>query len=104
VAQLVNEVFLKRGRVEDSNLSAVERLFVKGKLGEPGREMLSLYRRLLSDEHVVAVSDDPVQAALRLSGLTAERDDGGTVWVCIRNTIVASVFDHAWVDERLAAG
>jgi hypothetical protein len=104
VAQLVNEVFLKRGRVEDSNLSAIERSFAKGRLGEAGRAMLALYWRLLDDEHVVAVSDDPVQTALRLSGITAERDDGATVWVCIRNTIVASVFDHAWVDERLAAG
>jgi hypothetical protein len=66
--------------------------------------MLALYRRLLDDEHVVAVSDDPIQAALRLSGLTAERDDGATVWVRARNTIVAGVFDHAWVEERLAAG
>lgn len=86
------------------NLSAVERLFTKGRLGPRTRAMLAMYRRLLDDERVVAVSDDPVQAALRLAGITAERDDGATVWVCIRNTIVASVFDHAWVEERLAAG
>lgn len=103
VAQLVNEVFLKRGRVEDMNLSAVERLFAKDRLGPRSQAMLAMYRRLLDDEKLLAVSDDPVQAPLRLAGITAERDDGATVWVCIRNTIVASAFDHAWVEERLAA-
>jgi hypothetical protein len=103
VAQIVNEVFLKRGRVEDMNLSAIERLFARGRLGQRTRAMLTLYRRLLDDESVVAVSDDPVQAALRFAGIAAERDDGATVWMCIRNTIVASVFDHGWVEERLAA-
>ena len=66
-------------------------------------EMLILYQRLLKDEHVLAVSDDPVQTALRLAGLAAESDDGATVWVRVRNPIVERVFDDSWVQERLAA-
>jgi hypothetical protein len=103
IARLVGELFLRRGRVEDLNLAAVERLFARDKARRPphAAAMLALYRRLLDDEHVLAVSDDPVQAALRLAGLSAERDDGATVWLRVRNPIVASVFDEAWVSERL---
>lgn len=44
-----------------------------------------------------------MQTALCLAGLAAERDDGASVWVQVRNPIVANVFDSAWVTERLAA-
>ena len=81
----------------------MERVFAKDKTAQPphATAMLALYRRLLDDEHVLAVSDDPIQTALRLAGMAAERDDGATVWLQVRNPIVASVFDHAWVSERL---
>jgi hypothetical protein len=103
IAHLVGELFLKRGRVEDLNLAAVERVFTRGRDRRPRQtaDMLTLYRRILSEERVLAVSDDPVQAALRLTGLAAERDDGATVWLRVRNPIMASVFDDAWVSERL---
>lgn len=104
VARLVGDLFLRRGRVEDLCLAAVERLFTRGRSGPRMTEMLILYQRLLNEEHVLAVSDDPVQTALRLAGLAAERDDGASVWVCARNPIVETVFDHSWVQERLAAG
>lgn len=103
VARLVGELFLRRGRVEDLSLSAVERLFPRDVSRRPphAQEMLTLYRRLLDDEHVLAVSDDPVQTALRLAGMAAERDDGATVWLRVRNPVVASVFDQGWVTDRL---
>lgn len=101
VARVVGEMFLQRGRVEDLNLSAVERSFAKDRFGKQAQPMLELYRRLLDNEHVLAMSDDPVQASLRLSGMAAERDDGATIWLRVRNPIVAGVFDHGWVEERL---
>lgn len=103
VARLIGDLFLRRGRVEDLCLSAVERHFTRGRSGPRMTEMLTFYQRLLNDEHVLAVSDDPVQTALRLAGLSAECDDGATVWVRVRNPIVERVFDDAWVQERLAA-
>jgi len=103
VARLVGDLFLRRGRVEDLCLSAVERLFTRGRSGPRMTEMLLLYQRLLNEEHVLAVSDDPVQTALRLAGLAAENDDGATVWMRVRNPIVETVFDDSWVQERLAA-
>jgi hypothetical protein len=102
VARLVGELFLTRGRVEDLNLSAVERFFSKDRAGPYASQMLALYQRLLDDKHVLAVSDDPVQTALRLAGMAAERDDGATVWLRVRNPIFASVFDGAWASERMA--
>jgi len=105
VTRLVGELFLRRGRVEDLALSAVERLFARDRSRQPphAAAMLALYRRLLDDERVLAVSDDPIQTELRLSGMAAERDDGATVWLRVRNPIVASVFDEAWVSERLGS-
>jgi AAA-like domain len=104
VVRLIGDLFMRRGRVEDLCLSAVERLFTRGRSGPRMTEMLTLYQRLLKEEHVLAVGDDPVQTALRLAGLAAERDDGASVWMRVRNPIVEHVFDGAWVQERLAAG
>jgi hypothetical protein len=103
VARIVGELFLQRGRVEDLSLAAVERLFSDRRLKKRLSPMLELYRRLLDSEHVVAVSDEPVQAALRLSGIAAERDDGATLWLRVRSPIIATVFDHAWVEQRCAS-
>ncbi|MEZ4296975.1 MAG: AAA-like domain-containing protein [Polyangiaceae bacterium] len=102
VARIVGELFLQRGRVEDLNLGAVERLFSDRRSRKRLLPMLDLYARLLDNEHVVAVSDEPVQAALRLTGIAAERDDGATLWLRVRNPIVATVFDHGWVEQRRA--
>jgi AAA domain-containing protein len=103
VSRLVGDLFQRRGRVEDLCLSAVERVFTRGRSGPRVTEMLILYQRLVTEERVLAISDDPVQTALCLAGLAAERDDGASVWVRVRNPIVANVFDLAWVRERLAA-
>jgi hypothetical protein len=103
VSRLVGDLFQRRGRVEDLCLSAVERVFTRGRSRPRVTEMLTLYQRLVAEDRVLAVSDDPVQTALCLAGLAAERDDGASVWVQVRNPIVANVFDSAWVSERLAA-
>jgi hypothetical protein len=102
VARVVNELFLQRGRVEDLSLAAVERLFSDRRLRKRLLPMLDLYARLLDNEHVLAVSDEPVQARLRLAGIAAERDDGATLLLRTRNAIMAQVFDHAWVEQRRA--
>ena len=103
VHRVVGDLFQRRGRVEDLCLSAVERVFTRGRSRPRVTEMLVLYQRLVIEDRVLAVSDDPVQTALRLAGLAAERDDGASVWVRVRNQIVAHVFDNSWVNERLAA-
>lgn len=101
VARLVGSLFLTRGRVEDLSLSAIERLFARGGASPMAARMLALYRRLLADERVLSVSDDPVQTALRLAGMAAERDDGDSMWLCVRNPIFTNVFDDDWVSEKL---
>jgi hypothetical protein len=65
--------------------------------------MLAVYGRLLADENILSVSDDPVQTALRLAGMAAERDDGASVWLRVRNPIVEHVFDDTWAQETTAA-
>jgi hypothetical protein len=102
VARIVGQLFLQRGRVEDSSLAAMDRLFADRRARKRLLPMLDLYARLRDDENVPAIGNDPVQAALRLAGLAAERDDGATLWLRVRNPIVAAVFDHAWVSERRA--
>jgi len=102
VARLVGSLFLTRGRVEDLNLAAVERFFARHGTEPLAMKMLDLYARLLADQRVLAVSDDAVQTALRLSGMAAERDDGASVWLRPRNPIFTSVFDETWVIERMA--
>ncbi len=101
-AGLVRETLLRRGRIEEQCLADIERrLEVRADPRVP--EALLLYERILSDSHVPAQSDNPIQLMLRLSGIAAERADEEGVFIRPRNAVIATVFDAAWVRSKLAA-
>ncbi len=101
VDHLVDELFLRRGRTSDHNLMRAEQCFDVKSL--KSAQMLALYRRLLDGEIVRLNFDNPIHAALRLSGMAAERQAaiGGTC-LGVRNPIFATVFDAEWVDAQQA--
>ncbi|AKT42555.1 AAA-like domain-containing protein [Chondromyces crocatus] len=115
---LVELLFLESGRISDPILLDAERRFAGDRPDARIPVMLHLYRRLLDGEDVDADGNNPRQFGLRIAGLAAERKeratDGETVppeeptrsasrtVLRVRNRIFATVFDHAWVDERLA--
>ncbi|MFO0754961.1 MAG: AAA-like domain-containing protein [Byssovorax sp.] len=79
VGTIVRARFLERGRTEDANLQYADRCFGDRRGGVSGEEertprMLALYRRLLMKGGVAADGGDPVQLALRLTGMAAERE------------------------------
>jgi len=103
VSRLINNLFFTRGRTDDLSLASMEREFQRARVRRRALEMLSLYGRLLADENILSVSDDPVQTALRLAGMAAERDDGASVWLRVRNPIVEHVFDDTWAQQTTTA-
>ncbi|WP_437674040.1 AAA-like domain-containing protein [Sorangium sp. So ce131] len=114
--------FLDQGRTEDPNLRYAERCLDahgspyssrdgsrRSSSHGPHRrpthaaKLLGLYKRLLDGERIAADSGDPVQLALRLTGLSAERPrSGGPPCLAVRNRIFGHVFDRAWVRSREA--
>ncbi|WP_104987827.1 AAA-like domain-containing protein [Sorangium cellulosum] len=100
--------FLDQARTEDPNLRYAERcLDAHGPHHGPhhrpahAAKLLGLYKRLLEGERIAADSGDPVQLALRLTGLSAERSrPGGPPCLAVRNRIFGHVFDRAWVRAR----
>ncbi len=62
--------------------------------------MLQLYRRLLESKAEPAQGGNPVQMALRLTGIAAERGAGENRSLQVRNRIFAAVFDVAWLKEQ----
>src|SRR5262245_49198254 len=102
VAQIVTDIFLRRGRVEDSNLQYADRHFTKEHFKDRTSQMLQLYRLLLEGKRVPANGDDPVQMELRLTGMAAERHDEQGDCLRVRNDIFATVFNHTWIKQREA--
>jgi POT family proton-dependent oligopeptide transporter len=100
IDQLVAQLFLRRGRVLEANLSYAEKFFLAENRAARILPMLRLYGRLLADEPVAAQGDNPVQVALRLTGMAAERHDMFGVWLTVRNRIFATVFDLTWVRKQ----
>jgi hypothetical protein len=100
VPVLVRELFLRRGRVEDPNLSYAERQFSRRLAPVQVGAMLALYKRLVGGERLPVDDADEVAMALRLAGMAAPRHDGHGVRLCVRNRIFAAVFDRAWVREK----
>jgi WD40 repeat protein len=106
VEAVVRALFLERGRMEDPNLHYAERCF--DDLRSLTRDaqaprVLRLYRRVRMNEAIPADGSDPIQLALRLTGLAAERDRGeGRRLLCVRSQIFSEVFDLAWVSAREA--
>ena len=102
VDALVHRLFLKSGRIDDPILIDAERRVAGDRPDARIPVMLHLYRRLLDGEPVAVDGNNPRQFGLRIAGLAAERQEGGATWLRARNRIFAGVFDHAWVEEKLA--
>ena len=100
INQTVEQLFLRKGRVLEANLSYAEKFFLAENRAARIVPMLRLYGRLLKDEPVAAQGDNPVQVALRLTGMAAEHQDESGVWLTVRNRIFATVFDLAWVRKQ----
>lgn len=100
VQRVVGHLFLRRGRVLETNLSYAEKFFAPTARSPRTLPMLRLYGRLLGGEAIAAHGHDPIQSALRLTGMAAERRDAEGVWLVVRNQIFATVFDRAWVRQQ----
>jgi hypothetical protein len=102
VDALVRRLFLASGRIDDPILLDAERRFAGDRPDARIPVMLHLYRRLLDGEPVAVDGNNPRQFGLRIAGLAAERQEDGATFLRVRNRIFAAVFNHAWVEEKLA--
>lgn len=101
VADAVQELFLRRGRVLESNLAYAAKWFERSAAARPrAARMLRLYGRIRHGEVIRASGQDETQLALRLTGMAVERVQDGQLLLQVRNPIFAEVFDSAWVRER----
>lgn len=101
VNELVDRIFLQRGRVEETLLANVELRFAKS--AHPTAllaRQLRIYRQLIDGVCLPATGSDPAHMELRLCGLAAEREQSGARWLRVRNRVFATVFDQKWVRER----
>ena len=115
VDRVVHARFLAPKRIEDPNLSDAEKRFDLRDTSRPGRRhtiasttriqsMLQLYRCLLTGEQTVTADPgDPIQLALRLTGMAAERhSSGGPQVLQVRNRVFRQVFDAGWIRRQEA--
>lgn len=94
-------LFVRNGRTADANLAYAEKRLNANTSRARTREMLDLFRRILSGEAVPAEPNNPVQIELRLTGLAAEtRGEQGDILLRVRNLVFAEVYDHKWLRER----
>ncbi|MDC0716922.1 AAA-like domain-containing protein [Nannocystis bainbridge] len=94
-------LFLRNGRTADANLAYAEKRLNANASRERSRDLLDLYRRLLSGEPAPAEPNNPLQIELRLTGLAAEaRGEQGDIHLQVRNLVFAEVYDHKWLRER----
>jgi len=68
--------------------------------GPAGLQLVELYGRLLRDERITPDASSREQLELRVTGMAAERDQGGTRTIAVRNRIYARHFDDAWLKRR----
>ena len=68
--------------------------------GPAGLQLVELYGRLLRDERIAPDASSREQLELRVTGMAAERDQGGTRIIAVRNRIYARHFDEAWLKRR----
>lgn len=103
VKEIVRHRFLDFGRVDDANLSYVERQFTDNSTAYRAGGMLRLYRRVRKGR-LVARADDPTEEHLYMTGLVARRLDGtgGQTVLCVRSRIFSEVFDEKWIEGKLA--
>ncbi len=103
VRALVDEMYLQRGRGDDPILAEIDRRFGGTDAATlRSSRLLEPYARLLRERRLPVDGGSQAQAGLRIAGLAAERlDAGGKLWLSPRNRVIATVFDEAWVEERL---
>lgn len=107
IQALVGELFLPHGRALEPTLNFAAKHFGRNSKRSYASQMLRLYEQVRAGLEIVADAQDPVQSALRLTGMVAERIRGDRRVLAVRNRIYASVFNEAWVasfqKERLFA-
>ncbi|BCM94506.1 hypothetical protein IAD21_06413 (plasmid) [Abditibacteriota bacterium] len=105
VRLIVEEIFLKRGRVDDVNLATTDKYFTATSEKSPWwisyrPQMLQLYRRLINGEQISIDNGDSVQRALRLTGIAAERRNKAGSYLGVRNQIFSMIFNRDWLKEK----
>lgn len=104
VAALVQQIFLHPGHTAESSLAVIDSFFRVSQTshadGDRLRQMLGLYERLLRQERVESAPSEPVQIALRLTGLVVERLGSAGPVLQVRNLILEQTFDRQWLEER----
>ena len=99
--QKISETFLTDAKHQsDFNLQLVsDRVAGRtdGTLGSDTQKMLAMYREILRGARVPDEALDPVQTALKLSGLVVP----GPAGLCVQNRIYETVFDATWVRSIL---
>lgn len=94
-------LFVRNGRTADANLAYAEKRLDSNPSRARVRQILHLFRRLLSGERVPVEPNNPVQIELRLTGLASEsRDEQGEIRLGVRNLVFAEVYDHKWLREK----
>jgi hypothetical protein len=68
--------------------------------GPSGLALVELYGRLLRGERVAPDATSREQLELRVTGMAAEREQGGARTVAARNRIYARHFDEPWLKRR----
>jgi AAA domain-containing protein len=68
--------------------------------GPAGVQLVELYGQLLRDERITPDASSREQLELRVTGMAAEREHGGTRTLAVRNRIYARHFDDAWLKRR----
>lgn len=99
---LVQELYLKSGRINDPILLEAESRFSGDRPDARIPVMLHLYQRLLAGDAVPADGNNTRQFGLRIAGLAAERMDAQGTWLRVRNLIFETVFGREWIEEKLA--
>ncbi|KYF91461.1 hypothetical protein BE17_37220 [Sorangium cellulosum] len=98
VAELAEEMYLRRGRGVDPILADIDRRFTGANRETPQSSgLLKSYKDLLHGAKIRTDEASHLHFGLLIAGLVAERDGLFT----LRNKIIATVFDEAWVDEQL---
>jgi hypothetical protein len=95
IDRLVERLFLSAEASEDDNLRFV-RDYIQG--SRDCREVLRIYRQVLSGEAVVDDERDPIKNALKLAGLVKVTPRGT---LTVRNRIYAKAFDSQWSQEAM---
>ncbi|MCP3960788.1 MAG: hypothetical protein GY719_23330 [bacterium] len=100
LAELIKSEFLRSGRQDDFSLSYAETRMSEDERNASVVEKLELYQDVLRAP-VDLRPGDPVQLALRLAGIAAQRrdEDFDELVLSRRNRIFERVFDRVWLQK-----